>query len=858
MTIAPGTFLGSYEILGLLGAGGMGEVFRARDKRIGREVAIKVLPADMTGDANRLQRFELEARAAGGLNHPNLVTIYEFGSHEGAPFLVMELLDGATLRDLIRSSDDDAGPPRLPIRKIVDYAAQIATGLAAAHEKGIIHRDLKPENIVVTSDGRVKILDFGLAKLSGPADADGTEARTEKKNTSPGTVMGTAGYMSPEQVRGQQVDHRTDIFSFGAILYEMLSGRRAFHGDSAADTMSAILREDPQELADSRPSAPPALDRIARHCLEKNPSQRFQSAQDLAFDIAACSVESGTGERTAISRRPLRPWLLPGGLGLLIGGAIVLFASRHLVRPTEPLSFHQVTFRRGNILHARFAPDGHTIYYAAAFDGAVAQLFSSRADASETHALGITGDFMAASSKGELAVMIKKEQAYIPTGLATLATVPMSGGTPHEVLSDSMGADWSPDGKELAILHFAKNEDLMRIEWPVGHQIAVTSGANGVIRVSPDGQQVALLEYHDGAASIRVLDRGGRDSAKLGPFVSSDGFAWNPESTALILSTDSGHGETAILRCGLKGGCTTLFRAPVHIVVHDTSADGRMLIEASSARATLQIVDARTGAERDLSWLGGSQVIGISKAGDALVMWEDGTAGAPQTGIYYRKTDGSPPTWLGDGVPIALSGDGKWVLAVDVPGGSKLQLVPTGAGASRSFASPSGGVWRASFLPRSDSAIVVADDSAHVRRAYQVDLTSGRFAPVAPSLSGVDTAVVSADGKKLAALTRQGVYVVDIAAGTPILIPGLTPNDDPIAWSGDGRTLYISPKDESPPSIYVVDPATGHRTLVRRLVPADPSGVVETSTVVMTPDAQTIAYTTFRVSTSALFVVDSK
>src|SRR5579859_5423777 len=284
MQIAPGTHVGPYEIVASIGAGGMGEVWRAHDPRIGRDVAIKFVPSALSSP-DRLHRFEQEARTAGSLNHPNLVTVFDFGTEDATPYVVMELLDGETLRVKL-----DEG--RIPIRKSVDYATQVATGLAAAHEHGIVHRDLKPENIIVTGDGRVKIVDFGLAKLS--ARSESSDIVTQQRDTTPGTVLGTAGYMSPEQVKGQQVDHRSDIFSFGAILYEMLSGRRAFSGDSSVETMNAILKNEPAEIASSGAHIPPALESVAHHCLEKNANERFQSARDLAFDLQRVSSTSGT------------------------------------------------------------------------------------------------------------------------------------------------------------------------------------------------------------------------------------------------------------------------------------------------------------------------------------------------------------------------------------------------------------------------------------------------------------------------------------------------------------------------------------------------------------------------------------
>ena len=292
--------IGPYEIVAPIGAGGMGEVYRARDAKLGRDVAIKVLPASLSENTDRLNRFEQEAQAAGALNHPNILSIYHVGTHDRAPYIVSELLEGETLRDRLAGG-------ALPQRKAVDYALQIAKGLAAAHEKGIVHRDIKPDNIFITEDGRVKILDFGLAKLTSAADGaqSQSEVPTRKVNTDPGTVMGTMGYMSPEQLKGQAVDHRSDIFSLGAILYEMLSGRRAFRGDSMAETMSAILREDPPDLSETNKTVSPALERVVRHCLEKNPAERFHSARDLAFAIESLLSGLTTSEQTATM-----PWLI--------------------------------------------------------------------------------------------------------------------------------------------------------------------------------------------------------------------------------------------------------------------------------------------------------------------------------------------------------------------------------------------------------------------------------------------------------------------------------------------------------------------------------------------------------------------
>jgi len=360
MALTSGTKLGPYEIVSPLGAGGMGEVYRSRDPRLKREVAIKVLPQALSLDADRMRRFEQEALATAALNHPNILAVFDIGTSEGSPYVVSELLEGETLRERLRSGS-------IAVRKALDYALQVAQGLAAAHEKGIIHRDLKPENLFVTKDGRVKILDFGLAKLTQAEAGTDTSLPTATHGTEAGVVMGTAGYMSPEQVRGVALDPRSDIFSFGAILYEMLAGKRAFHGETDADTMSAILKEDPPDLNETNRNISPALERVVQHCLEKNPEQRFHSARDVAFDLETLSNQSSTGSRLRVVTDQRRSYWkqAAGALVILLALAGIYYAARNNAPVSTP-HFHQLTFQRGSIYGAKFAPDGQSIVYSAA------------------------------------------------------------------------------------------------------------------------------------------------------------------------------------------------------------------------------------------------------------------------------------------------------------------------------------------------------------------------------------------------------------------------------------------------------------------------------------------------------------
>ncbi len=361
MPLAAGTILGQYEIRSPLGAGGMGEVYRAHDTRLDREVAIKVLPESLTSDPDRLHRFEQEARAAAALNHPNILAVYQMATHDGVSYMVTELLDGETLRERLRR-----GP--VPLRKAIDYAVHIAHGLAAAHDKGITHRDLKPENLFVTKDGRVKILDFGLAKLGPAKDASGEEA-TLTQQTDPGTVMGTVGYMSPEQVRGKAVDHRTDIFAFGTILYEMVTGKQTFRKPTSADTMSAILNEDPPSISSIQPATPPGLQRVVHRCLDKDPDQRFHSAHDLAFALEALTdsaITAPTGSHAPVGAGWSRRQKLVAGItAAVVLGAAGLVYMWLRPQPTPKVS-NYVQLTHDGKYKFLVGTEGSRLYYAVA------------------------------------------------------------------------------------------------------------------------------------------------------------------------------------------------------------------------------------------------------------------------------------------------------------------------------------------------------------------------------------------------------------------------------------------------------------------------------------------------------------
>ena len=863
--LAPGVRLGPYEVLAPLGSGGMGEVYRARDERLGREVAVKVLHAESSADPDRLRRFEQEARAVGALNHPNLVAVFDTGQHDGNPYVVFELLEGTTLRQVV-------GHAALPARKAVDYAVQIAHGLAAAHEKGIVHRDLKPENLFVTRDGRVKILDFGLAKLRPALDPDAPRAEggTVSTATGAGVVLGTVGYMSPEQVKGDPADHRSDVFSFGSVLYEMLSGRRPFSGETSAELMTAILKEEPPELA--KLDVPPGLERVVRRCLEKRPEERFQSARDIAFALEAVSgVSSPALSATARHAERRRRSVLTAGAAVVVAGTLGAGYYRFLQnQATPPPSFKQLTFRRGVVHTARFAPDGHTIVYGAAWNGKPSQVFSARVEGPESSSLGLPeGNVASISPSGELAIMTGR--MYL-TGMPprTLVRLPLAGGAAREVAEHVLGADWAPDGRSLAVVRVeyggagsaAATADQwvrrqQRLEFPIG-KVLYESASSGIWtpRVSPKGNQVAFVEERPDRSSIEMVDLAGRKTT-LSRSQEPRGLAWSPKGDEVWFAEWG-----ALWAVSLTGHRRLVARLPGAVTLNDISRDGRVLL--TLALVARLAPGSRSGRDRGARPL----LVRCLTAGRPVPGWRNPSVHGSwrsrlaqdlgNAASYLRRTDGSPAVRLGEGAAQALSPDGKWVLSRVHGSPPKLMLLPTGPGEPRPIPLGEINCWRADFLPDRNGVLIWGSAPGQGTRVFVQDLDGSdrRALPDGFHLFFYGS-TVSPDGKLVAiAGPGQKLMLIPIEGGEPRPVPGVERFEAPVGWSEDQRFLYVfGHPAELPGKIHRIDLVSGRRELWKEIMPRDPAAFGGFGNVTLTPDRKAYAYNLNRIF-STLYLVE--
>jgi hypothetical protein len=807
-----------YRVLGPLGGGGMGVVYDAEDTRLGRRVALKLVPPELARDAQALARLEREARAVSALAHPHICSLFDVDEHDGQPVLVMERLEGRTLRNAI------AGRP-LPADRVLEIGAQVADALEAAHRRGIVHRDVKPSNVFLTNRGEAKLLDFGLAKFGdAPAagdrtDADETTRSGEPDLTRPGAAPGTAAYMSPEQARGEEVDARADLFSLGAVILEMATGRPFVRG--------AALPAD----------VPRALAPVVAKALEEDRALRYQSAADLRVDLlrARRDVEraaaSAPGARPA--RRPRWAWIAVAG-ALAAAAAAGAWVARSLADASPP-RFTQLTFRRGVVTSARFSPDGHTVVYSALWDGLAPEVFSRRVDSPASVSLGLPpSTLLSVSSKSELAVLVAPAGERGVLWVGTLARVPLSGGPLRPVLEGVLDADWSPDARDLAAIRW--HEGQFQLEYPLGTVLVRPCPATRV-RVSPGGDAVALLDPE----GILVVDRGGR-TKRLGIPPAHQRLAWWPDGGSLLVDAGDSDLRRTLLRVGAGGGVAEICALAGTLVVHDVSRDGRVLVHHGFERWSVRARAPGEADEHDASVYANSQVQGLSADGSRILLWDGGNG--PPGAALLLPTRGGPPVRLGEGRPVGLSADGAWFLVQPTAGsGAHLVLTPTGPGEPRRL--PLGDVELSGpFLVDGTGVGFNGASPGRPARSFYADLATGETRAVTPEGVLVVPGRLPS-GDFLARSSDGTVWLQSPAGGEGRALPWKLPSDpflETVRVSGDGSVLVVR-QGSVPARLDRIEVASGRRATWRTLHPPDMTGAGHVWTTLLTPDGRGYAYT---------------
>ena len=869
-----------YRVLEMLGGGGMGIIYKAEDIKLGRRVALKFLPEELADDTAALDRFEREARAASALNHPNICTIYEVEEHNGRPFLVMELLEGQTLREHIEAG---GGAP-LPTDQVLDLATQIASGLDAAHQKGIIHRDIKPANIFITTRGEAKVLDFGLAKLveigeqaevaaalnSGDGASHRAMTGTSLHLTRTGAALGTACYMSPEQVRGEKLDARTDLFSFGLVLYEMATGRQAFGGETATEVCGAILNRTPALAREVNPELPPKLEGIMCNALEKDREVRYQTAREMRADLQRLKSETHSDVEADVKLHYRWRWPLTATMSLVVLFlAAGIFVAKRTGSMSSP-SFQRLTFDRGTVYNARFTPDGNTIVYGAAWDGKPFQMYWTRAGANTSSPLGPpNADVLAISAKGEVAALLNPHIVGGDMFAGTLARLPLTGGTAREVLEDVTGADFSPDGENLAVARWVEGK--CRLEFPIGKVLYESAGSwpgawITYPRISPHGDRIAFLDHPlpgDIGGSVVVIDLAGNKKKLSQTWGSTSGLAWSIDGKEIWFSAGE-HEANTIYAVALSGKQRLVYREPQALKLMDFSPGGRLLSIHSRDHGECRVRLAGDTKEREFTWLGSANCEDLSSDGSTVLITgfgRQGTLGIPE--VYIRRADGSPAVRIGDGNGQGLSPDGKWALSIVNQFPQKLVILPIGPGDAKTLHRGSiehyiyGG---ARWVHDNRQIVFAGREKGEALRVYVQDIEGGQPRAITPQIQfpsrGIELAV-SPDGKYVAVLLgkREKFFAYPINGGERLPIAGVMDGEAPISWSADGRSLFVARVEVSSVKVYQVDVRTGRRRLWETFTPADPAGASWIDRVVVAADGHSYAYNYGRIL-SELYLVD--
>jgi hypothetical protein len=832
-----GTRLGPYEITAKLGAGGMGEVYRASDTKLKRQVAIKVLPAGTANDAEHLARFKREAQALASINHPNIAAIYDLEEAGDTLFLVLELVEGEDLAERLQRG-------AMPPDEAIAIAKQIAEALEAAHEKGIVHRDLKPANIKLTPDGAVKVLDFGLAKAlasdaAGGSSFDSANSPTlTHAATMAGVIMGTAAYMAPEQARGKSVDRRADIWAFGVVLYEMLTGRQLFRGETVSDTLAAVLTCE-LDAATLPAVTPAAIRRLLRLCLERNPKNRLHDIADarIAIDDALRgAADTPSAAPPARAGADLRRWLVAAAAvaALVLGAAAGYVGRGRSVARTASLAeltFKPVTFEEGFVFAARFGPDGRTIVYSADWDGQPRGVFVTSLDSLEFRPLGFPGaDLLSVSRSGELALLAGSTETggnpYIRSG--TLARASLTGGAPREELERVRFADLGSDN-DVAVIR--EDERRQTMEYPVGQVLAELpvvksrswSGQTGLVgpRVSPSGNHVAFFDYRIGSPlRAKIFDRSGKLVTQSPPLADWWNLAWASADEVWVSAAETAGRQTFIFGLDLHGRQRVVFRAPGAFALHDISPQGEVLGSFDRISRRVELLDGNDPGSRNRTWREGGYPRGFSTT-HTLLFDLSGDSGGPRGSVFIWRPGEQQPVRIADGSSLALSPDGSRALVVSNDTPPKVTIVPTGAGQPRA---PDLGAFEsapwAGWLPDGRLVIELLRPKSGPA-VYVLPATGG--GPVPLLASGVTLAggnLISPDGSRIAAIDADGrLTVCTIAAGVCQPVPGARDRDEVGGWSADGSSLLVYQRLPVPVQIDRIEVATGRRVAWRTVRP---------------------------------------